>query len=1388
MTGLPGHVADALRSPGRALAEQDRAYMEPRFQRDFSDVRIHTDPIAAKSAARVKASAYAFGNHIVFGQGGAASSTAGRHLLAHELAHVVQQRGGSPAPTASGVQSAESAAEASADRVTAGRGVAVGGDIAPTILCNRSYEQKRSLAAELDEEDDAEDSADGAMQAARRSRDKQASLGREAARQDLRDASKEPKELASEIATKAFEKMERRAMAPGANNLSDDRKMKILKKVNRIYPAVDIPQKASRKGDLNEALNTPRGPTVIRQAESTAGFPGKPEERYRNANVGSHTRSDFMTWRRSSDGRVEWISVNLKYYNIDELTNELDARSRVRDILYQAVRNKFHLSRLDRPVKLVVAFAFVPTPEVQEVIKHELFREGIDTPIDEIHFGPPSRVPTPKVQKVIKHELFREGIDTPVDEIYSDPPSCSVIHLERDYKPPSGRQPLDVDGKARRKRLKVESLLKKQQAAASSAPKSAAVSRKPQGLITTRVSSDYALLKGSVDEAAEALPLNLDAHDFSQLSTGRARDAARLIRDEAAKHRELLQPEARLTLRFLKTPKPEVRKAILEGVFGAKTKLPIDEVHFGPEVIRRENYGAASAKQPPTPTPTPTPRAMLSAPKGKKQTNLPDVPESAVVANVPRQLTPGEPPSAQTHESYDANTDDTRALASISRRKAHVATRRYFKDQVQLDIEEYVGEPKPFKVTTTFSLTADASIQAESSSSATAGGGHLGASGKLNVASSRWMTADEKDTFVKGVAGGGGRGRQPELTIIELIATGNLESTRQALLALGGMSERMSGDIGSSQEVSIEGDLEVGVNGRGTSATPIAIGAAVEAAASVGGGKTVSRTLMTGDREMYAVSFIDRAHASGSISLSLEVASIGAKGSKTDKQTQTTRFLLDFSSTPSAERAARCKSELLWAGGHEQVLDIARRYPEFMHGGSDSSVQERSGAVPVGLLGVTGSLVQGSTREDSVSTDPSGTTNRVAGSSSIGPNMAAFGRTWDLFSTTDSLAVNVGTDNTANGVTQAEQISIDLGKTAANLAESMRQSPIAALRGATTGSKEIIKRRADVVGTNLSDASFDRVSQLAMNPSEWFSKWDGRGTSQGAASEWEQTRKKMLAAKGSRLQIARALRDWEAADSGRSADISRLAGDTGIAFEFPDEIADQKFVFDQLLDPGLLAPSLELARQNPTAALEKTRALERRVTELAKTLQGRAGSMSSPDTFAEMQRRLAAAAYAIRQASADIERLMLQRQSADPAAASAQATRGAADPSTDPGLTASPANPSLVAPNPESLAIDIRFQIRVCMANRELEARVFSEIEDELSSWDVNLLAVGRKLTQLKSMYESWGEAVTAIGQDRVALGFSPDAACRFGPDRTRWQALDDRREQYNTLSPRSRK
>jgi len=89
---VPPIVHDVLRSPGQSLDPTTRAFMEPRFDYNFSRVRVHTDTRSAESAKAIGARAYTVGSEVVFGANQyAPSAVEGRRLLAHELTHVIQQ-------------------------------------------------------------------------------------------------------------------------------------------------------------------------------------------------------------------------------------------------------------------------------------------------------------------------------------------------------------------------------------------------------------------------------------------------------------------------------------------------------------------------------------------------------------------------------------------------------------------------------------------------------------------------------------------------------------------------------------------------------------------------------------------------------------------------------------------------------------------------------------------------------------------------------------------------------------------------------------------------------------------------------------------------------------------------------------------------------------------------------------------------------------------------------------------------------------------------------------------------------------------------------------------------------------------------------------------------
>lgn len=119
-------IQGAIGPPGRPLDPATRGLMEERFDRDLSSVRVHTDAHAAASAEQIGAQAYTVGNEIAFGHDQyAPNTTEGQRLLAHELAHAVQQRDpAAPPPSNDPAGAVETSAREAANNVAAGQPVA----------------------------------------------------------------------------------------------------------------------------------------------------------------------------------------------------------------------------------------------------------------------------------------------------------------------------------------------------------------------------------------------------------------------------------------------------------------------------------------------------------------------------------------------------------------------------------------------------------------------------------------------------------------------------------------------------------------------------------------------------------------------------------------------------------------------------------------------------------------------------------------------------------------------------------------------------------------------------------------------------------------------------------------------------------------------------------------------------------------------------------------------------------------------------------------------------------------------------------------------------------------------------------------------------------------
>lgn len=146
-------VHDELGGPGHALDSGSRQEMESRFGHDFSQVRVHDDSMANRSASALGAAAYTVGRDIVFAQGvQEPGDPHGRRLLAHELAHVIQQERGGPIPWAGSRSPGERDADAAARSASSGAGrVLVESATAVGLACAPAAGPAESLTPAVDD-------------------------------------------------------------------------------------------------------------------------------------------------------------------------------------------------------------------------------------------------------------------------------------------------------------------------------------------------------------------------------------------------------------------------------------------------------------------------------------------------------------------------------------------------------------------------------------------------------------------------------------------------------------------------------------------------------------------------------------------------------------------------------------------------------------------------------------------------------------------------------------------------------------------------------------------------------------------------------------------------------------------------------------------------------------------------------------------------------------------------------------------------------------------------------------------------------------------------------------------------------------------------------------
>ncbi len=147
-------AAQGVAGSGTSLPHADRIQQAFGPQHDVSNIAAHVDGAATAANQQMGAQAYATGNHIAFGQ------SPDLHTVAHEAAHVVQQRSGVSLQNGVGTpgDSYERHADAVADRVVAGESAS---DLLDTAAPSGSSQGVQKKAVQFDVKSDLRSAMDG---------------------------------------------------------------------------------------------------------------------------------------------------------------------------------------------------------------------------------------------------------------------------------------------------------------------------------------------------------------------------------------------------------------------------------------------------------------------------------------------------------------------------------------------------------------------------------------------------------------------------------------------------------------------------------------------------------------------------------------------------------------------------------------------------------------------------------------------------------------------------------------------------------------------------------------------------------------------------------------------------------------------------------------------------------------------------------------------------------------------------------------------------------------------------------------------------------------------------------------------------------------------------
>ena len=1292
---------------GTPMDDGVKREMESRFNSDFSGVRIHDDHQAHAQASALSAKAFTSGEHIVFGDGHYDPQRAsGRDVLAHELAHVIQQRrGGGAAPRQDGQGPLETDAHNAAQAAVAGSGpIAVAASSAPGVACTPDDEEKKK---------EAEDPVVKAAVA--KWKPDMAEGGPLPATGALKYPPPDPaRRLKSqELHAKRREFEKKRAEQQAAGGGTADVKVKPPTVPAKLRKQLNEEKEAGQKADAlkHDALVQAQDPMshedmlnkvlALRAFESSVGV-GALEAK----------RAAYTQLQQAADahpGNAELVKLQADRDALDKTIGPLERRQAKQTLTQDEQKQLVDLEKKRTALRDVINnHPATVAHNKANALYNKLAISTLQDPADPSKESPGALAGRGEHTYVVIQVIGKDGKLLAVGRgrnaggLHAEDVALAEIDTKVDAKQLAGAR-LEVVGD--------------QVVCSDKCFVTLGQYKKDKNLTSVRA----IVFREQEPDGTEKAP-----RTTAQGATLKKDPGTMLVKEVEEIDSSIAVADRQLQ-RKKTPPQPAAAKVKAPGV--------AEEPPETPPAITPTKKATAASKVPPaesapieteaqsTPSQVPKPEETV-----KQEQKAKPAPKKREEKKTAPAATPGEVP---------AREQTPRAGARISR-----SVQTEFGERVRVTYDESYGAiDKPFRVTTAITLNVGGSgaIEAERRGSVS---GNVSASGRLTISFSRLMSRAEKEQHQQAIGGRKG-GATTELQIVELIASGDdasagrlLQQVRDAYRSGATTTRRSEGEF---VEIDLEGTVAAGIG-----ASRGGIGAHVQRSEGAG---LRQRILFSGGKDVITVTGTRRSTGSVGGSAGFGGGAVGYTATEGTGRDASIEFTLD----PEWKDFEPIRRTILDAGSLEELQAIAAaaraNHPALVTGGSLRNEVSSGSDSDVTLLGFGFRFQKGGALAEETEQRGSQLFRTVTGSGTTGVAVVGPAQQVQVASTTDTLRGTVGPENTVDAVTQSEASHLDVGKSIGQLRSQLQAHFWSTVVSVARGDKRVLQERVDTTGKVLDEASIARVLEVANDEVKWQRAWNYAGVSGGALFEWERTRQKVLAAKGDRYAILKALAEWEAGAGGRSGDVERLAGATGAAFEFSDENADQRAVYEALVarDPATHARQLAQAG-DPAGALKEYQALYDRLGLLADNIrQHQAGT--TPGKLNEMLRLTYGRREAIRGEMA--------------ALAPADVARALPD-------ALSPAERSRIGQRIDDL-------IALCSSNRRKEQQIFARIEDELDTSylsSTEYAAVRRAFDSLDSVYGGWDKAIDELKTLRASVGLSPDAALEVAPDRQKRSAL----------------